>query len=921
MAETTRRPIRPTRVALVVVVALLLASGALSRFYTEVLWFSSVDQTGMFWRTLAWRWGTGIATALVYFVLLYVNLRIAGSVKPTFAPRRPMGESAARLMMFIDTAREWAAKFSGPAIVVVSLVLAMMEGITLSGSWDVFALALNGGSFGVADAQFGRDVGFYFFGLPALRLLQSSLTIGLLVTLVLTAAAYLLNGSLRPWDRWHGIDPHVKAHLSVLAGLIVFMQAFGYWLSRFELNFSPRGQVVGASYTDVYAQLPAYSILIVIAVLSGIALIANIRFRGLRLPAMALGVWVAAAVLVGGVYPALVQQFRVGPNEVEAEVPYIERNIAATRAAFGLDTVEVREFPAAETLDADDIARNAATLENVRLWDPAIVEDTYWQLQGMRTYYDFTDVDVDRYTIDGRPTQVLISARELDVSSLAEQAQTWVNQHLVYTHGYGVVIGPVSEASAQGYPVFIVRDIPPVSDTDLVVEQPAIYFGERSENYVIANTELPEFDYPVGEVYAETSYTGSGGIAVDSIVKRLAFAMRFSAPQIVMSGYIDDESRVLYRRTVIERIAAIAPWLAIDEDPYPVILDGRIVWVVDCYTVSDRYPYSERYNGINYVRNSVKVTIDAYEGTTTLYAYDPDDPLLQAWSNVFPGMLTDVSEMPEGIQQHLRYPADYFSLQAEVYKTYHMLNPKSFYNKEDQWALPGESVDGAGSAMEPYYVLMKLPEEDAEEFMIMIPFTPRAKANMNGWMAAKSDADSYGERVVYTFPKQSLVLGPAQIDARINQDPVISQQLTLWSQRGASVIFGNLLVIPVNDSVIYVRPLYLQATETAMPQLTRVIVAYGDEVAMEADLPKALEAVFGAVADGGSDDGGVMPPDGATAAEAVELFERAIEAQRNGDWAAYGEYFDALGELLEQLAGASSETTIGPSLEETTAGT
>ena len=451
----------------------------------------------------------------------------------------------------------------------------------------------------------------------------------------------------------------------------------------------------------------------------------------------------------------------------------------------------------------------------MRLWDPAIVVQTYRQLQGIRPYYDFTDVDIDRYTIDGVRRQVLVSARELDVTKLADQAQTWVNQHLVYTHGYGLVVSPVNEASGQGYPRFIVKDIPPASDTDLVIEQPALYFGEDTTNYVIANTDLAEFDYPVGDSNAETSYTGSGGVEVGGPLRRTAFALRFSAPQILFSSYIRSDSQVLYRRSIDERVEALAPWLYVDSDPYPVIADGRVVWVIDGYTVSDRYPYSERYSDINYIRNSVKVTIDAYDGTTTFYAFDPEDPLLAAWSEVFPGLLTSADEMPAEIAAHLRYPSDLFMVQAEVYKTYHMLDPKVFYNKEDQWALPGEGTEGTGAAMEPFYVLMELPEESVEDFMLMIPFTPRTKANMIGWMAAKSDPDSYGERVVYTFPKQRLVLGPEQVEARVNQDPLISQQLTLWSQRGSSVIFGNLLVIPMNDSIVYIQPLYLQAEQTA----------------------------------------------------------------------------------------------------------
>ena len=892
-----RTRVRPTTIAAVAIVVLLLASGLIAEFYTDLLWYEDLGQAGVFWRTLGWEWAAGAAAAVLFFAILYVNLRIARSMVPATVFRLA-DTPAARFEEGLQQLRERIGRVGGVVVLGVSAAAALVSGGAIAEKWQTIALAFNGGSFGATDPQFGRDLGFYFFSLPALRMAEQWLFGTLIFTLLATAVVHLLNGSIRPWDRWQGFDPHVKAHLSVLAGLIVVTQAFGYWLSIFELNYSPRGQVIGASYTDVHAQIPAYTILIGIALLCGIALIVNIRFRGWRLPAIALGTWVAAAVVVGGIYPALVQQFRVAPNEVEAESPYLERNIAATRAAYGLDEIDVRAFSAEESLLASDLAGNAQTIQNVRLWDPSIVVQTYQQLQGIRPYYDFTDVDIDRYEIDGVRRQVLVSARELDVSKLADQAQTWVNQHLVYTHGYGLVVSPVNEVSGQGYPRFIVKDIPPSSDTDLTIEQPALYFGEETANYVIANTDLAEFDYPVGDSNAETNYSGTGGVEIGGALRRSAFALRFSAPQILFSGYIRPDSQVLYRRSIDERIDALAPWLYTDSDPYPVIVGGRVVWVADCYTVSDRYPYSERYTGINYLRNSVKVTIDAYDGTTTFYAFDPDDPLLAAWSRIFPGLLTSADEMPEEIAAHLRYPSDLFMMQAEVYKTYHMLDPKVFYNKEDQWALPGEGSDGTGSAMEPFYVLMELPEEQDEDFMLMIPFTPRTKANMIGWMAAKSDPDSYGERVVYTFPKQRLVLGPEQVEARVNQDPLISQQLTLWSQRGSGVIFGNLLVIPIDDSIVYIQPLYLQAEQTSMPQLTRVIVAYGDQVAMEADLPSALLAVFGAVAE--------TPVDGAVEADitvAKDLYDKAVAAQREGDWEAYGRYLEELGSVLADLAG------------------
>jgi len=914
MADRTPRRPSPLAIVVMVLVLLLALSGGIATFYTDLLWFEDLGQGGVFWTTLVSEWATGLIFGALFFIIMFVNLRIAR----TMAPRAVLSstdEVGFRYEMALQQVREVIEQFFGWAVLAVSAVTALISGAAMAEKWPDFQLWLNRVSFGMTDPQFGKDLSFFFFEMPAYRDVADWLTGALLVTLLLTAVVHVLTGAIRPWARLKGFDPHVKAHLSVLAGLIVVVRALVYWLDIYELNFSPRGQVLGASYTDVHAQLPALQILIVIAALSGIALIANIRFRGWRLPAIAFGVWIAASVLIGGVYPALVQQFRVAPNEVAAEAPYIERNIEMTRAAFSLDAVEVRAFPAEENLSAADVAANSDTIDNVRLWDPSIVAQSYQQLQGIRPYYNFVDVDIDRYDIDGTSSQVLISVREMNVGQLAEQAQTWVNQHLVYTHGYGVVVSPVNSVTGQGLPDFIVKDIPPSGNGVLEVTQPAIYFGEQTTNYVIAATDLDEFDYPLGDQNATTSYSGEGGVEMGGLITRAAFALRFSAPQLLFSSYITPDSKVLFSRSLTERLDRLAPWLSLDADPYPTIIDGRVIWIVDGYTTSSRFPYSQPvYGDLNYVRNSVKVTVDAYDGTTTLYAFDETDPLLAAWRAVFPDLVKPGSEMPEAVREHLRYPEDLFRIQAEVYKTYHMQDPQVFYNKEDQWALPGETADGTGAAMDPFYVLMQLPQESSEDFMMMMPFTPRNKDNMIGWMAAKSDPADYGKRIVYTFPKQKLVLGPEQVSARVNQDPVISQQLTLWNQRGSGVLFGNLLVIPIDTSIVYIQPLYLQAEKTAMPQLTRVVVAYGDKVAMEATLKGALAAVFG---DGTGGDG--VPSDGTPvdtgddAALAQELYLKAIEAQKAGDWATYGTYLEQLGEVLDRLAGVPSEVeTVTP---------
>ncbi len=889
-----------------VVLTLLIVSGGVATFYTDALWFMDLGQSGVFWTRITSAWITGLAFGAVFFIIIYANLVIASRMAPK-ATLRATDEVGFRFEMALQQFRDALEKFSKLAIVGLSAATALISGAAISAQWTTFRLALVAVPFGEVDPQFGRDLSFFFFTTPALRIAADWLMGTLAFTLFATAVVHVVTGAIRPWARLKGFDPHVKAHLSVLAGLMIVVQGFKYWLDIFELNFSPRGQVIGASYTDIHAQIPAYQILIVIAILSGLALMLNIRFKGWKLPAVAIGVWVAASVLIGGIYPAIVQQFRVAPNEVAAESPYLERNIAMTRKAFQLEDVVVRAFPAEESLTASGVAGDVDTIKNIRLWDPAIASQSYKQLQGIRPYYDFVDVDVDRYTIDGERRQVLVSLREMNTDQLAEQAKTWVNQHLVYTHGYGAVVSPVNESSGQGLPKFMVRDIPPTGLTDLKVERPGVYYGELTNNYVIAATQIKEFDYPVGDQNANTSYTGTTGVSVGNVVRRAAFALRFSAPQMLFSSYITPESKVLFRRSLTERIGALAPWLTLDNDPYAAIVDGKLIWIIDAYTTSNRYPYSERINGVSYIRNSVKITIDAYDGTVVFYAFDETDPVLATWRAVFPDLIVDGSTMPDEVRAHLRYPEDLFRVQAEIYKTYHMLDPLVFYNKEDQWALPGEA-DG-GTPMDPFYVLMKLPGEPKEDFMLMLPFTPRNKDNMIGWMSASSDPSDYGRRIVYTFPKQKLVLGPQQVSARVNQDPLISQQLTLWNQRGSGVLFGNMLVIPIENSIVYVQPLYLQAEKTAMPQLTRVIVAYGDSVAMQPDLTSALAAVFGAAPKPDTGTNGGTPT--VTVGSAQDLYLKAIEAQKAGDWAAYGAAIEELGKALEALAG-SAETTVTP---------
>jgi uncharacterized membrane protein (UPF0182 family) len=922
MARNMAARTRGLRVGIAAVLfALLVFGGALATFYTDVLWYRDLGQEPVFWTTLTSKLLTGLLFGAIAFVLLYVNAFIARRMAPgpvltsvnyadgLVPPQVQVEQMLARSRQFLEPYVRWILPAG-------CLLLAWGFGAAMAAQWEPIRLALSAVPFGVADPQFGRDASYFVFQLPAMRIVSDWLFGLLALTLIVTLVVDLYDGAIRIGERLRGFDPHVKAHLSVLAGFIVASRAFDYWLAIYELNWSPRGQVVGASYTDVNAQLPAYQILIFIALATAVALLFNIRFKGWRLPAISLGVWFAASLLVGGAYPALVQQFRVTPNELAAEAPFIARNIEGTRRAFDLEDITVKEFPAKTDLTAADVAEATATISNVRLWDPSVVVQSYKQLQEIRFYYDFKDVDIDRYDLDGTMQQVLISVREMNIGQLSELAKTWINQHLVYTHGYGVVLSPVNRASEDGLPMFLVKDLPPTSTVDLQVTRPEIYFGEESNEYAIVDTTQKEFDYPVGGQNATTVYAGKGGVNIGSPLNRTAFALRFAAPEIILSAAITPDSRILFRRDIVDRMGALAPWLVLDGDPYPVVEGGRVLWVQDCYTWSRYYPYSERYgaSGINYIRNSVKAVIDAYDGTTTLYGIDEKDPVLATYRRIFPGLIADGATMPEAIRAHWRYPEDLFTLQAEVYKTYHMSDPQVFYNKEDQWAIPGETK---GAPMVPFYVLMQLPGEDALSFILMQPFTPRNKDNMIGWMAARSDPGSYGERLVYNFPKQRLILGPEQIKARMNQEPDISKELTLLNQQGSKVIYGNLLVIPINDAIVYIQPLYLQAESSPMPELKRIIVSYADKVAMASDLTDALSRVFGAPIPRTTGPGvlepTVTPPGTSTststvspgeAALARDLYEKAVAAQKAGDWAEYGRLITQLGVVLERLATA-----------------
>ena len=906
---------RPGRLIILLVLLLIFFGGpSLIDFYTDWLWFGEIGYQSVF-TTMLRSQGTLFTFAFVLaFAWLALNFRVAVA---SIADFRPVFTTRDGVELPLPGRGQLRMAAAG-----LALIIAVLIGFFAAGRWEIWAAWRNAQPFGEADPLLGRDIGFYVFTLPFLQLVRG-LAQGLVVIAALGAGAvYFLSGSLNStFPASFSMSATARRHMALLAAAFLLILAFAAWLQRAEYLFGADGTVAGATYTDVNARMPATLLVMAISVI-GAALAAVQAFTPRKWPIpAAIGLYLVAS-LGSQLYATGLERLVVKPNEQAREAPYIQHNITATRRAFGLDAVEERPISGEAMLSRQDIERNAATLENVRLWDAQPLIDTFGQLQEIRTQYEFNSIDNDRYRINGTLRQVMLSARELNSNLLPNR--TWVNERLIYTHGYGLTLGPVNEVTPEGLPVLFVRDLPPVTSPGLEVTEPSVYFGELSSDYVIVRTNTPEFHYPRGDEYESTRYAGRGGVPIGSLWRRVLFALRFRAYQIVLSD-IGTESRILFNRRINERVEELAgDILDFDRDPYLVLADGRLYWFYDAYTTSRRYPYSTPVgvNGLNYIRNSVKFVIDAYDGTMTAYLADPNDPIAATYARVFPGFFKPMAEMPPSLREHVRYPEDIFTLQSQMYATYHMTQPGVFYNREDQWEIPtiDDAADGRGGRMEPYYTIMRLPGEQDPEFIQMLPFTPRSRDNLAAWLVARSDGDQYGRLRVFEFPKQKLVFGPRQVVARINQDQTISPQITLWNQQGSQVIWGTLMVIPIEESLIYVRPLYLRSTGGRIPELRRVIVAYEQRIVMGDTLDAAIEQLFG----GGplrprategeparGVDGAAAPPQtpassgldptGGLAAEARQHYDRAIEAQRAGDWAKYGEEIRLLGQVLERM--------------------
>jgi uncharacterized membrane protein (UPF0182 family) len=873
-------------------------------FYVDWLWFESIDLARVFVTSFKTQVFCSLAGGLLGFLVVYAShVAMVRVTRGRVITASFLNQAALQLDMRSHLER---------LALVVPALAAFVVGSLFANNWRKFLFQAHATTFGSADPVFGRDISFYVFSLPVLEVIGSALLLALGLALLAAALMYFLKGALVLTDRGVAVDRPASVHLSVLGSLLFLVLAFRTFVGMHAVLYSTRGLVAGATYIDVNARLPLANPQIVLAITAAALILVNIFVRRKLLVVVGVGAYLAVAVVGGAVYPALLHKLLVAPNELVKETPYINRNIAATRKGFGLDAVEERSISGQSVLGRAEVDRNGATIRNIRLWDHRPLLDTFSQVQEIRTYYDFTTVSNDRYVVNGEYRQTMLSPRELSSESIP--TKNWINETLTFTHGYGLTLGPVTQVTPEGLPVLLVKDIPPVSTAaEIRITRPEIYYGKLSSSHVIVNTKSKEFDYPAGEENVFTEYAGAGGVLINSLPKRLAFSAHFGSMKLLLSNDITARSRVLYHRNIAERVGRVFPFLRLDSDPHMVVTDdGRLVWMYDAYTVSDRYPYAQPVrDGVNYIRNAVKITVDAYDGSLKFYLADPADPIAQTIAKTFPGVLRSLAEMPADLRRHIRYPIDLFSIQTAVYSTYHMEDPQSFYNREDQWDIPVMGAQGESAQMESYYTVMTLPGERKEEFILMLPFNPKKKDNLSAWMAARCDGEQYGKLVVYRFPKDRLVYGPKQIVARINQDTEISRQVSLWDQRGSKVIQGTLLVIPVENSLIYVQPLYLRAETGKIPELKRVIVAYENKIAMEETLERALARIFGegpgetqavAAGEAGAAETSRQPAaDGSLAARAREHYGRAIKAQREGNWAIYGEEIARLGEVIAQM--------------------
>jgi len=908
------------RIFMFVIILIFISFSSITRLITDYMWFDALGFDQIFLISFFSKIKLFLAATIVFFIFALINVWISSKI-----------------------IEKKVIPFKLKLLVIA--ILSFVIGIGVSPKWFSILQYIKQTSFNLVDPIFAKDVSFYVFTLPYYQFILGFLMAAISITAVIVILDYLASYmnlkqlfNNKPTEIPEGVVPvQPKAfdlkelftkrkaitHVGILLSIFFLLLAVKHYLSRFSIMYSKQGIVVGAGYSDVVAYLPMIKILMVLAVVMAIMLLVWVfviskqaKLRKRHIFVYALIVYLLFGFIGPTVIAGMVQALKVSPNEINLEKPYIENNIKFTRIAYGLADVEEENFDVEMSITSDTLDKAKKTIDNVRILDWRPLTKTYKQTQEIRLYYDLAGIDIDRYNIDGKYTQVMLAPRELDQKQITENAKTWVNLHMVYTHGFGVVMSPVNQITKQGLPNYLIKDIPPVytvEEESLKISKPQVYYGEKDNDFVLVNTKTNEFDYPKGNTNEYINYDGKGGIKLDSFLKKVLMAIKFGDIKILLSSDISEESKIMFSRHIVKRIAKITPFISLDEDPYLVIDNGKLLWIVDGYTSSGNFPYSEKFGKINYLRNSVKIVVDAYDGTVTYYIMNIDDPIMETYSKIFPKQFKQFEEMPESIKEHIRYPVDLFKVQSYIYSNYHMDDVKVFYNKEDAWQIPYE-VYGVGQKVnvEPYYIIIKLPEEDKEEFVLMTSFSPIKKDNMVAWMAARSDGDNYGKLILYKFQKDKLIYGPLQIEAKIDQDSEISKQLTLWSQQGSSVTRGNLLVIPIDNSILYIEPLYIQAETGQLPELKRVLVSDGESVVMEENLAMALEALFGksksvTVKDTSTTDSDIEIDfsDKSTITlieEAQSYYELIEDSMKQGDWTGIGDNFDKLGNVLEGLS-------------------
>lgn len=904
----------------IVLASILLALFLINKIillYTEILWYQEVGYLAVYLKTFLVNWGFYLVRFLLIFSFFLVNLLL---IKKALL-KKLQADSMSNVIN-ID-GRPRSTRFGGRITNIIIIIIFVFISIVLTAIintphenlWQDLLFYLKPVQFDLVDPILSVDVAFYVFQFPFLRSIYELAIFTIGFTLLITFVFYAYIG-WRPGYKLY-LNEWGQKHLTALLSLFLLLKAWGYRLDRYKLLFNREGVVFGPGYTDAVIRIPVMNFLSYLVFAFGIIVLISIFLKYKRHVIYIIGLWLVLALGAGTIYPSVVQKFYVEPNEINYESTYIKNNIKFTNIGFGTDKIIEKEYHFQDGTIKDNWEKQQPTLKNIRIWDWRPILQAYKQLEERRPYYVFERVDIDRYLINGEQRQVMLAPRELDQDLLPNQAQTWINKTLKYTHGLGVVMSPVNSVTSDGFPDFYLRDIPPIASVDIELNNNSIYYGEKSTDYVIVNHADQEFHYPRGNENIYIDYDGTGGIPIANKLRRLAFAWKFKNFRILMAGDITENSRLMFDRIIYKRLQKIAPFLRYDNDPYIVIHEGRIFWLQDAYTTSRMFPYSEPYgNWGNYVRNTVKVVIDAYNGSIYFYLIDPEDPLAKAYSIIFPDLFLPVEEMPSGLKNHWRYPEDYFLLQSKVLSTYHMTDYKVFYNKEDQWAIPNERYGNDTIVMSPYYTLMQLPGQEKLNFLVLLPFTPVGRNNMVAWMAGLCDPDNYGELVIYHFPKDRLVFGPMQIEAQIDQDDEIARLISLWDQKGSKVIRGNLMVIPLEGTILYVEPVFLQSEQTELPQLRRIIIVSGDNIVMEETFEQAILKIVGQPAiqenrrEHDSSEHFQVQTSGEIkllALEAESLLIEIEKALQKGDWAQYGDLQTKLKMTIAQLANLVKE--------------